>query len=78
MSEIKVNSIKGVSATSAAISINNTDGTATANLTSVNDGQLGNRRININGGFQVFQRSTSAADIGGSEGYFAPDRYSQH
>jgi len=38
----------------------------------------GRRRLNINGGFQVFQRSTSASDIGGSEGYFAPDRYSQH
>ena len=77
MSEIKVNSIKGVGASTAAITVNNSDGTATANLTSVNDGQLGNRRININGGFQVFQRSTSATSVGSSEGYFAPDRYRQ-
>ena len=77
MSEIKVNSIKGVGASSAAITVNNTDGTCTANITSVNDGQLGNRRININGGFQVFQRSTSATSVGSSEGYFAPDRYRQ-
>ena len=47
------------------------------NTTSVNSGQLSNRRININGGFQVFQRSTSATDVGSSEGYFAPDRYRQ-
>ena len=77
MSEIKVNSIKGVGASAAAITVNNTDGSCTANITSVNDGQLGNRRININGGFQVFQRSTSAASVGSSEGYFAPDRYRQ-
>ena len=77
MSEIKVNSIKGVGASTAAITVDNTDGTCTANITSVNDGQLGNRRVNINGGFQVFQRSTSASDTGASEGYFAPDRYRQ-
>jgi hypothetical protein len=47
------------------------------NTTSVNSGQLSNRRININGGFQVFQRSTSATGVGSSEGYFAPDRYRQ-
>ena len=77
MSEIKVNSIKGVGASTAAITVDNTAGTCTANITSVNDGQLGNRRVNINGGFQVFQRSTSASDTGASEGYFAPDRYRQ-
>ena len=31
MSEIKVNSIKGVAATTAALTINNTDGTCTPN-----------------------------------------------
>ena len=77
MSEIKVNSIKGVGASAAAITVNNSDGTCTANITSVNDGQLGNKRLNINGGFQVFQRSTSATGVGSSEGYFAPDRYKQ-
>ena len=71
MSEIKVNSIKGVSATSAAISINNTDGTCTANITN----NLSNRNKIINGGMQIFQRSASVADVGGSNGYFAADRY---
>ena len=33
MSEIKVNSIKGVSASTAAISIDNSSGTCTANIT---------------------------------------------
>ena len=33
MSEIKVNSIKGVGASTAAITVNNSDGTCTANLT---------------------------------------------
>ena len=57
MSEIKVNSIKGVSATSAAISINNTDGTCTANLTN----NLSNRNAIVNGGCLVAQRGTSSA-----------------
>jgi hypothetical protein len=76
MSTLKVGGIRGVSASSDAITVAN-DGTCTANITSVNNGQLGNRRLNINGEFQVFQRTSSAADIGGSEGYFAPDRYRQ-
>mgnify|MGYP003110901102 CR=1 FL=1 len=75
MSEIKVNSIKGVAATTAALSINNTDGTCTANISANHGSQLGNRRVNINGDMQVWQRSTSASDIGGSNGYFACDRY---
>ena len=33
MSEIKVNSIKGVGASAAAITVNNTDGTCSAKLT---------------------------------------------
>ena len=57
MSEIKVNSIKGVSATSAAISINNTDGPCTANLTN----NLSNRNAIVNGGCLVAQRGTSSA-----------------
>ena len=76
MSTIKVDGIRSNSASSDAITLAS-DGTCTANITSVNDGQLGNRRININGGFQVFQRSTSATSVGSSEGYFAPDRYRQ-
>ena len=71
MSEIKVNSIKGVGASTAAITVNNTDGTCTANITN----NLSNRNKIVNGGMQIFQRSTSIADIGGSNGYFAADRY---
>ena len=44
MSEIKVNSIKGVGASSAAITIDNTAGTCTANITN----NLSNRRLIIN------------------------------
>jgi len=77
MSTLKVDNIRHNNATSDAITMAS-DGTCTAKLTSVNDGQLGNRRLNINGGFQVFQRSTSASSVGASgEGYFAPDRYRQ-
>ena len=60
MSEIKVNSIKGVSATSAAISINNTDGTCTANITN----NLSNKNLIINGAMQVAQRGTSSTSVG--------------
>ena len=60
MSEIKVNSIKGVSATSAAISINNTAGTCTANITN----NLSNKNLIINGAMQVAQRGTSSTSVG--------------
>ena len=55
MSEIKVNSIKGVGASSAAITVNNSDGTCTANLTN-----KPNRNLIINGAMQVAQRGTSS------------------
>ena len=72
MSEIKVNSIKGVGASSAAITVNNTDGTCTANITN----NLSNRRMNINGGMAVWQRATSVAVSDGSnEEVQACDRY---
>jgi hypothetical protein len=54
MSEVKVNSIKGVGASVPAISINNTDGTCTANITN----NLSNRNLIINGAMQVAQRGT--------------------
>jgi len=73
MSEIKVNSIKGVGASAAAITVNNTDGTCTANISSVNGGQLSNRRLNINGGMTVAQRG-SVTGITSSQ-YAGPDRY---
>ena len=52
MSEIKVNSIKGVGASVAALSINNSDGTCTANITN----NLSNKNVLINGEFRVNQR----------------------
>ena len=55
MSEIKVNSIKGVGASAAAITVNNSDGTCTANLTN-----KPNRNLIINGAMQVAQRGTSS------------------
>ena len=58
MSEIKVNSIKGVGASAAAITVNNTDGTATANLTNRQ-----NRNVIINGDLQIAQRSTSSTNV---------------
>ena len=67
MSEIKVNSIKGVAASSAAITINNTDGTCTANITN----NLSNRNLVINGAMQVAQRGTSST----SQGYQTIDRW---
>jgi len=81
MSEIKVNSIKGVGASTAAISVNNSDGTATANLTTVNSvtmpngGFLSNKNLIINGAMLVAQRGTSST----SSGYHTVDRFkSQH
>ena len=67
MSEIKVNSIKGVGASAAAITVNNTDGTCTANLTNRT-----NKNLIINGNAKVAQRSTSAV---ASVGYQSVDRY---
>ena len=65
MSEVKVNSIKGVGASVPAISINNTDGTCTANLTN-----KPNRNLIINGAMQVAQRGTSST----TNGYGSVDR----
>ena len=66
MSEIKVNSIKGVGASTAAITVNNTDGTCTANITN----NLSNRNLIINGAMQVAQRGTSST----INGYGSVDR----
>ena len=66
MSEIKVNSIKGVGASTAAITVNNTDGTCTANLTNRT-----NKNLIINGAMQVAQRGTSST----TNGYGSVDRY---
>ena len=69
MSEIKVNSIKGVGASAAAITVNNSDGTCTANITN----NLSNRNKVINGSMIVNQRGNQSAT--GSAGYFACDRF---
>ena len=68
MSEIKVNSIKGVGASAAAITVNNTDGTCTANITN-----RSNRNLIINGAMQVAQRGTSVAWA--ANGYLTCDRW---
>jgi len=75
MSEIKVNSIKGVAASVAALTINNTDGTCAANITSINGGQLGSKRININGAMTVSQRGTVTGITNNASAYGGPDRY---
>ena len=64
MSEVKVNSIKGVGASVPAISINNTDGTCTANVTN----NLSNRRVNKNGSFIISQKNADTEITLGSSG----------
>jgi len=66
MSEIKVNSIKGVGASTAAITVNNTDGTCTANLTNRT-----NKNLVLNGAFLIAQRGVSST----STGYYSVDRF---
>ena len=71
MSTLKVDAIRHNSATSDAITTA-ADGTCTANITN----NLSNRRININGGMQIWQRSTSlSVSEGTNEGVTACDRY---
>ena len=72
MSEIKVNSIKGVGASTAAITVNNTDGTCTANITN----NLSNRNLIINGAQQVAQRLSSSAST--EEGFKTIDRFAMY
>ena len=66
MSEIKVNSIKGVGASAAAITVNNTDGSC-----AVNNTQRQGKNLIINGAMQVAQRGTSST----SSGYQTVDRF---
>ena len=74
MSEIKVNSIKGVGASAAAITVNNTDGTCTANITSNGGGPLSNRNMIINGGMMINQRYGDSAHTP-SDGIYTMDRW---
>ena len=66
MSEIKVNSIKGVGASAAAITVNNSDGTCTANLSNRQG-----KNLVINGGFRIAQRGQSST----VNGYTTVDRF---
>ena len=68
MSEIKVNSIKGVAASAAAITVNNTDGTATANLRT-----RSNKNLIINGEALVHQRGDASVAV--SDGNYIVDRF---
>ena len=71
MSTLKVGGIRGVSASSDAITVAS-DGTCTANITN----NLSNRNIIINGAMQVAQRSAGpvAVSDGSNEGYQTIDR----
>ena len=69
MSEIKVNSIKGVGASAAAITVNNTDGTCTANVTN-----RPNENLIINGAMEIQQR-TAGNYTTVTGGYTGIDRY---
>jgi len=71
MSEIKVNSVKGVGASTAAITINNSDGSCIANVSN----NLGNKNFIINGGHEVAQRGTAQVVVDTSAGYRSVDRY---
>ena len=84
MSEIKVNSIKGVGASSAAITVDNSSGSATANLTAVNSvtmpngGPLSNRNKIINGDFSQDQRNDGYEVNPAVHNTYYPDRWSAH
>ena len=76
MSEINVNSIKGVGASAAAITVNNTDGTCAANITSINGGQLsGRKNLVTNGEMIVCQRAGTTSTAVTNEHEFVLDRF---
>ena len=68
MSELKVNSIKGTGASTAAITIDSSAGTCTANLTN----NLSNRNMIINGAMQLAQRGDKT---GATDHYGGCDRF---
>ena len=75
MSTLKVGAIRGVSASSDAITVAN-DGTCSAKITSNGGSQLANRNKIINGAMQVVQRGTSFTPSGTEQPY-TMDRF-QH
>ena len=70
MSTLKVDGIRSNSATSDAITLAS-DGTCTANITSINGGAIGTKNLLINGKMMVAQRGTSAT----TNGYGTVDRW---
>ena len=72
MSTIKVDGIRSNSATSDAITLAS-DGTCTANITSINGGSIGTKNLIINGAMNVAQRGTSS-DVS-STAYGSVDRF---
>ena len=72
MSEIKVNSIKGVSASSAALTIHNTDGSVTIPTPDIPD--KSNYNLLINGQFDIWQRGTDSGS-NTDNGILACDRW---
>jgi len=76
MSEIKVNSIKGVGASAAAITVNNTDGTCAANITSINGGQLsGRKNLITNGEMIICQRAGTTSTAVTNTSAYVLDRF---
>ena len=72
MSEIKVNSIKGVAASSAALTIHNTDGSVTIPTPDIPD--KANYNLLINGQFDIWQRGTDSGS-NTDNGILACDRW---
>ena len=70
MSTLKTTNLQNASAASPAFVLA-ADGSATANLSSVNGGPLGTRSRLINGGFDIWQRGTSQT----TTGYGSADRW---
>ena len=72
MSELKVNRIKGTGASTAAITIDSSAGTCTANLTN----SLSNRNLLINGAHNIWQRTTSISGGSTLDNFvYATDRF---
>ena len=75
MSTLKVGAIRGVSASSDAITVSN-DGTCSANITSNGDGQLSNRNMIINGAMNVSQRQgTTQTTVTHDTSFYSVDRF---
>jgi hypothetical protein len=75
MSTLKVGGIRGVSASSDAITVAN-DGTCSANVTSINGGQLSNRNMIINGAINISQRKgTTQTTVPHDTSFYSVDRF---